>query len=76
MHGSFMGSSLVVQKSGLSQGVFEDDLEREVLTETPSTSELDIEIDCPRCSGIMELHCIFDELAYFCENCSFELKAV
>jgi hypothetical protein len=76
MHGSFMGSSLVVQESGLQQGTFEEDLGRDVPNETRCTSELDIEIECPRCNGIMELHCIFDGLAYFCENCSFELKAV
>jgi hypothetical protein len=38
--------------------------------------ELDIEMECPRCHEIMELHSDFDLLAYFCENCSFLLKAV
>ena len=39
-------------------------------------SELDTEIECPRCNGIMELHSKFDELVYFCDNCSFLLKCV
>ena len=36
--------------------------------------ELDIEIGCPRCDEIMELHSIFDRLVYSCESCSFLLK--
>ena len=37
-------------------------------------SELDIEIECPRCNEIMELHSKFDVLVYFCDGCSFLLK--
>jgi hypothetical protein len=39
-------------------------------------SELDIEIECPKCSGTMELHSNFDRLLYSCEDCSFQLKCV
>jgi phage FluMu protein Com len=39
-------------------------------------SELDTEIECPRCNEIMELHSKFDELVYFCDSCSFLLKCV
>ena len=39
-------------------------------------SELDIEIECPKCNGTMELNSKFDSLMYFCENCSFQLKCV
>ncbi len=39
-------------------------------------SELDIDIECPRCNGLMELHSSFDELVYSCESCSFLLKCV
>jgi hypothetical protein len=39
-------------------------------------SELDVETECPRCHEIMELHSNFDVLAYFCDSCSFLLKAV
>ena len=42
----------------------------------PKLSELHTEIECPRCNEIMELHSKFDELVYFCENCSFLLKCV
>lgn len=44
--------------------------------ENPILSELDTEIECPRCNEIMELHSKFDELVYFCESCSFLLKCV
>ncbi len=36
--------------------------------------ELDVEIECPRCNEMMELHSKFDALVYFCESCSFLLK--
>lgn len=44
--------------------------------ENPMLSELDTEIECPRCNEIMGLHSKFDELVYFCDNCSFLLKCV
>ncbi len=42
----------------------------------PVLSELDHEIECPRCHEIMELYSKFDELLYSCESCSFLLKCV
>jgi hypothetical protein len=42
----------------------------------PEQRELDSEIECPRCDGIMELNSSFDALMYSCENCSFLLKCV
>ena len=42
----------------------------------PLLSELDNEIECPRCHEIMELYSKFDELLYSCEICSFLLKCV
>ena len=44
--------------------------------EEPASSELDMETECPRCNGIMELCSSFDKLAYTCENCKFLLKCV
>jgi phage FluMu protein Com len=44
--------------------------------EKPTLSELDTEIECPRCNEVMELHSKFDELVYFCDSCSFVLKCV
>jgi hypothetical protein len=38
-------------------------------------TELDHEIECPRCNDVMELGSSFDALGYSCENCSF-LKCV
>ena len=49
------------------------------VTEEPSfleQRELDNEIECPRCNGIMELNSGFDALMYSCENCSFLLRCV
>lgn len=36
-------------------------------------TELQFEIECPRCSDIMELCSSFDSLYYFCEQCDFYL---
>jgi phage FluMu protein Com len=44
--------------------------------EEPVSTELDMEIQCPRCNEIMELYSKFDELAYSCDSCSFLLKCV
>jgi late competence protein required for DNA uptake (superfamily II DNA/RNA helicase) len=47
-----------------------------VQKEEPVITELDNEIECPRCDETMELCSSFDALAYFCQNCSFILKCV
>ena len=44
--------------------------------EEPAITELDNEIECPRCDDIMELCSSFDKLVYSCESCSFLLKCV
>lgn len=36
-------------------------------------SQLDIEIECPRCNEVMELYSDFDRLYYCCESCSLHL---
>jgi len=36
-------------------------------------SQLDIEIECPRCNEILELYSDFDRLYYCCESCSLHL---
>jgi len=36
-------------------------------------TELQFEIECPRCYDIMELYSSFDSLYYFCELCDFYL---
>ena len=57
--------SLVIEESSSSEQ-----------KEEPVLSELDIEIECPRCNGFMELQSSFDKLVYSCESCSFLLKCV
>jgi hypothetical protein len=42
--------------------------------EEPRITELDNEIECPRCNDIMELCSSFDKLVYSCENCNFLLR--
>ena len=42
----------------------------------PELTELDMEIDCPRCHELMEINSSFDKLVYSCESCSFLLKYV
>lgn len=44
--------------------------------EEPVLTELDNEIECPRCHEYMQLHSSFDKLMYSCDNCSFLLKCV
>jgi hypothetical protein len=44
--------------------------------EEPVLTELDMEMECPRCNEIMELRSSFDELVYSCESCSFLLRSV
>ena len=45
-------------------------------TEEPVLTELDNEIECPRCHETMELQSSFDKLMYACESCSFMLKCI
>ena len=44
--------------------------------EQPVLTELDIEIECPRCNETTELHSSFDKIMYTCDSCSFLLKCV
>ena len=44
--------------------------------EQPVLTELDNEIECPRCNETMELQSNFDKLMYSCDSCSFLLKCV
>jgi hypothetical protein len=37
-------------------------------------SQLDIEIECPRCNEVLELSSDFDRLSYFCESCTLQLR--
>ena len=37
-------------------------------------SQLDIEIECPRCNEILQLYSDFERLYYYCESCSLHLR--
>ena len=41
--------------------------------EITASTELQFEIECPRCFEIMALCSNFDSLYYFCEECNFHL---
>jgi hypothetical protein len=45
-------------------------------TEEPVLTELDNEMECPRCNDLMELHSSFDKLVYSCDSCSFLLRCI
>jgi ssDNA-binding Zn-finger/Zn-ribbon topoisomerase 1 len=53
-----------------------EDYSPEEQNEEPTLPELDLELECPRCNGLMQLHSSFNKLMYGCENCSFLLKCV
>ena len=36
--------------------------------------ELNFEIECPRCSDVMELFSDFDHLSYYCGSCQLEMS--
>jgi hypothetical protein len=36
--------------------------------------ELNFEIECPRCSDVMELFSEFDHMSYYCGGCRLELS--
>jgi Zn finger protein HypA/HybF involved in hydrogenase expression len=61
------------QKQRSFETVEEPSLEQ---NEDSIMTELDHDIECPRCNDIMELNSKFDVLVYYCENCSFFLKCV
>ena len=46
------------------------------LKEEEMPTELELEMECPRCHEIMDLQSSFDKLVYSCENCSFLLKCI
>jgi uncharacterized protein (DUF983 family) len=36
--------------------------------------ELNFEIECPRCSDVMELFSEFDHISYYCGSCRLEMS--
>lgn len=44
--------------------------------EDPVITELDNEIECPRCNDTLVLCSSFDKLVYSCECCHFSLECV
>jgi hypothetical protein len=42
----------------------------------PLKNEIELEIECPRCYGVMELQSEFDRFRYFCDECYFTLSLI
>ena len=61
-----------VQVGGQELGEEGKEEEEELVVET--LQELDHEIECPKCNGIMVLSADFDSLCYLCEQCKFSLS--
>jgi hypothetical protein len=51
-----------------------EDSQMEDIQEIPI--EINYEIECPRCYGVMSLRSDFDSLFYSCEECSFILYTI
>jgi late competence protein required for DNA uptake (superfamily II DNA/RNA helicase) len=71
-----ISSKLAPQSTRLSLETIEESRAQSEQKQEPIVTELDHEIECPRCNEVMELSSSFDILAYYCENCSFLLKCV
>jgi hypothetical protein len=65
---------ILSKKSIPLQGMVEEDV---FVDQQPNPqtliSQLDIEIECPRCNEVLELYSDFDRLYYCCESCSLHL---
>ena len=46
----------------------------EVEKEDVLVEQLNFEIECPRCSDVMELSSEFDRMSYYCRSCRLELN--
>jgi hypothetical protein len=51
----------------------EAELDSQDTEEDQTTKEIEQEIDCPRCYGVMALSSDFDRLLYFCQECGLSL---
>jgi late competence protein required for DNA uptake (superfamily II DNA/RNA helicase) len=61
------------RKNGNNNQVLEAKLP-EVENEDVLVEQLNFEIECPRCSDVMELSSEFDYLSYYCRGCHLELR--
>jgi hypothetical protein len=57
----------------LQSPAVEVELDSQALEEEQTTTEIEHEIECPRCHDVMTLSSDFDRLLYFCQECSFSL---
>ena len=61
-----------MRKKGPLQ-VQSNQLRVEEVAEVRTSTELDHEIECPRCYDIMTLSSDFDKLYYFCQECNLSV---
>ena len=65
-------STIGWKKNGNNDQVLETKLP-ELEKENVLVEQLNFEIECPRCSEVMELSSEFDYLSYYCRGCHLEL---
>jgi ribosomal protein S27AE len=51
-----------------------DELKLQEVEEDAVLTNIQQEIECPRCSDIMTLSSDFDKLLYFCQECELSLE--
>ena len=61
-----------MRKKGPLQ-VQSNQLRVEEVAEVRTSAELDHEIECPRCYGIMTISSDFGKLYYFCQECNLSV---
>ena len=70
-----MSKSTTRHKNGNNNQVLGAEIpDREPEEEDVSVEQLNFEIECPRCSDVMELFSEFDHLSYYCGSCGLELN--
>ncbi|HZA71268.1 MAG TPA: hypothetical protein VE548_16350 [Nitrososphaeraceae archaeon] len=68
-----MPKSTVKRKRNVNNNQVLEAKPPEMEKEDVLVEQLNFEIECPRCSDVMELFSEFDQLSYFCRGCRLEL---
>ena len=68
-----MPKSTVKRKRNVNNNQVLEAKPPEMEKEDVLVEQLNFEIECPRCSDVMELFSEFDQLSYFCRSCRLEL---
>lgn len=69
-----MSKSTTKSRNGNNSQVLGTKIPEPEEEEDVSVEQLNFEIECPRCSDVMELFSEFDHLSYYCGSCGLELN--